>query len=63
MSAELCADLPDEFCVSLDYVRNLSYQSRPDYAHLRQLFHQLFTDRGYLHDGIFDWNEHCQLKK
>ena len=57
-STELCADLPDEFRIFLDYVQNLSYRRRPDYTYLRQLFYQLFTETGYLYDGVFDWDEH-----
>ena|SRR3569833_60360 len=38
----LCEDLPDEFATYMDYARSLSFEDKPDYAYLRQLFHRLF---------------------
>jgi serine/threonine protein kinase len=63
MTTELCADLPDEFRVYLEYIQNLSYHTSPDYAYLRQLFHQLFMEMGYLQDGVFDWDKCHDLNK
>jgi casein kinase 1 len=62
-STELCADLPNEFRIYLEYVRNLSYHTSPDYAYLRQLFYRLFRQTGYLQDGVFDWDKCHHLDK
>jgi casein kinase I family protein HRR25 len=39
--------LPAEFCTFLKYARHLRFDEQPDYAHLRQLFKDLFFRSGY----------------
>ena len=34
---ELCADLPEEFSIFLQYVRDLQFEERPDYEYLKNL--------------------------
>lgn len=46
---------PSEFCVFLDYICSLSFQGKPGYAYLCQLFHNLCLHEGLQHDDIFDW--------
>lgn len=53
--AELCAGLPDEFRIFLDYARHLSFDAEPNYEYIRSLFQDLFNTSGYHDDGIFDW--------
>ncbi|KAF8226875.1 kinase-like protein [Tricholoma matsutake] len=54
-TAELCAGLPDEFRIFLDYTCHLSFDAEPDYQYIRSLFQDLFNAHGYYDDGIFDW--------
>ncbi|KAI6320193.1 hypothetical protein MCOR29_005399 [Pyricularia oryzae] len=58
---------PDNFCIGIGtqgnviYVTGLSSVSaingtwKPDYKFLRRKFRTLYTDKGYLHDWVFDW--------
>jgi casein kinase I family protein HRR25 len=52
---ELCAGLPKEFLTYLDYVRSLRFEDTPDYTQLRQIFRDLFIQKGFVYDYIFDW--------
>jgi hypothetical protein len=57
-TAELCAGLPNEFAIFLDYTRHLSFDAEPDYKYIQSLFQDLFNASGlcgYYDDGIFDW--------
>ncbi|XP_074597061.1 casein kinase I-like isoform X1 [Brevipalpus obovatus] len=54
---ELCKGFPAEFGIYLTYCKNLRFDDRPDYGHLRQLFRSLFHREGYTYDYIFDWNQ------
>lgn len=54
-SDELCAGLPDEFRLLLDYTRNLAFGETPNYDYIRALLHTVFTREGYVDDDIFDW--------
>ncbi|CAJ0948937.1 unnamed protein product, partial [Mesorhabditis belari] len=53
---ELCFRHPEAFAQYLRYCRALGFEEQPDYAHLRQLFRNLFHQQGFCHDYIFDWN-------
>lgn len=46
--------LPDAFFYS-DHLSNLGSKGKPDYKFLRRKFRTLYTDKGYLHDWVFDW--------
>lgn len=52
---KLFEHLPIEFAMYFDYCRGLSFTEKPDYAHLRSLFQDLFKSKGYKYDGLFDW--------
>lgn len=45
-----------EFASYLRYCRDLRFEERPDYSHLRQLFRTLFHGQGFTYDYVFDWN-------
>jgi serine/threonine protein kinase len=51
----LCRGFPAEFCNYLNYCRNLRFEDRPDYSHLKRLFKELFIRENYTSDFIFDW--------
>ncbi|OJD21714.1 CK1/CK1/CK1-D protein kinase [Blastomyces percursus] len=52
---ELCRGLPNEFCTYLNYARSLRFDDKPDYAHLRKLFRDLFIRESFQYDHVFDW--------
>ena len=39
----------------MNYVRKLGYQDKPDYAYLRRIFRNLFYQRKFEYDRVFDW--------
>lgn len=51
----LCESFPEEMATYLRYVRRLDFFDAPDYNYLRKLFQDLFTQKGYVDDGTFDW--------
>lgn len=52
----LCMGFPDEFAVYLNYCQKLGFDETPDYAYLRQLFLNLFAERKFSMDYIYDWS-------
>jgi casein kinase I family protein HRR25 len=53
--AELCGDLPQEFAIYMNYVRNLRHEDKPDYGYLRRIFRNLFWRQRFEYDHVFDW--------
>lgn len=53
----ICEGLPEEFAAYIKYVRALAFDDKPDYAHLRQRFRQLFKSKGFAYDNVYDWTE------
>jgi hypothetical protein len=47
--------MPEEFHTYLHYCRNLKFEERPDYNHLRKIFKDLMYKRGHDYDYQFDW--------
>lgn len=45
-----------EFTAYLKCCRALSFDGRPDYSFLRQLFRTVFHREGFTYDYVFDWN-------
>ena len=52
--AELCGDLPQEFAIYMNYVRDLRHENKPDYGYLRRFFRNLFLRQGFEYDQVFD---------
>ena len=50
----LCKDLPIEFTIYLNYVKNLKYNERPDYNFLKSIFFNLLC-KYYSEPFLFDW--------
>ena len=53
---QLCDGLPNEFCIYFTYALNLDFNETPDYNYLRGLFTNLFNQKGFHHDKVFDWS-------
>ena len=51
----LTRGLPGEICSYINYCKNLGFEDRPDYGHLRRLFRDLFVREGFDYDYMFDW--------
>ncbi|EDW39205.1 GL13966 [Drosophila persimilis] len=47
---------PSEFVNYLNFCRQMHFDQRPDYCHLRKLFRNLFHRLGFTYDYVFDWN-------
>lgn len=58
-TAQLCQDsgLPIEFSEYMEKVRSISFEEKPDYTALRQIFKSLFYRLGHEYDYAFDWVE------
>lgn len=52
----LCEGHPEEIATYLRYTRKLEFFETPDYDYLRKLFKDLFKEKGYADDGVFDWS-------
>ena len=53
---DLCKDLPGEFCDYMKYVKNLNFESKPDYEYLRRLFNNIL-----LKIDMFTWMDNKWL--
>ena len=51
----LCAGIPEEFKLFLNYVKSLTFQEEPDYNYCFSLFYGIFKKMKILNDGIFSW--------
>ncbi|KAI0631031.1 kinase-like domain-containing protein [Trametes polyzona] len=51
----LCAGLPAEFAIFLNYARALRFDDAPDYAFVRALFRALAAREGVVYDDRYDW--------
>ena len=59
----LCQKLPNEFCQYMNYVKKLSFEQKPDYEYLRNLFKNvLFKNKERL-DNIFSWVDPRNISK
>ena len=47
-----------EFEKYLTYCRQLQFNEKPDYAFLKKLFKDLFSQQGYDYDYVYDWTIH-----
>lgn len=62
-SEVLCSGLPKEFKNFVDFVRRLRYDETPKYHWIRQQFNQLFIKKGFVNDGVYDWDEEAAIHK
>ena len=58
---ELCQGLPMPFKHYMKYVRELSFEQKPNYKYLRGLFEGLFRELNYEDDLKYDWVLHKQM--
>ncbi|KAK1355002.1 hypothetical protein POM88_048258 [Heracleum sosnowskyi] len=60
----LCCGYPTEFADYFYYCRSLRFEDKPDYAYLKRLFSELFKQKGFQLDYVFDWTvTECQQVK
>ena len=52
---ELCQGFPGEFVSYFQYCRSLSFEDKPDYKYIKNLFSSLFKNLGYENDDKYDW--------
>lgn len=52
---QITRDQPAEFRIFIEYCRNLSFDHRPDYFYLRQMFRHLLFKLAEEFDFDFDW--------
>ena len=55
-SNELCRELPQEFGLILDYVKNIKYEEKPDYKKMRDLLNNIIKNENYIIDYVYDWD-------
>ena len=60
---ELCKGLPDEFTIYLNYCRSLSFEEKPDYKFLRDLFKNLFEENNFHKDYEYDWTIYDNINR
>lgn len=53
---ELCLGLPVEFLKFLNYTHSLSFDDKPDYGYLCDLFEHLLIRKGFQNGLSFDWD-------
>ena len=53
----LCEGYPIEFYNYIKYCRELEFDSKPDYNYLKKLFSDLYIEKDFEKDGMFDWFE------
>jgi len=52
----LCSGLPKEFKLYMDHVCSLSFEEKPNYNYLYNIFTQLFKKHNFVYDGVYDWS-------
>ncbi|OBT60289.1 hypothetical protein VE03_10326 [Pseudogymnoascus sp. 23342-1-I1] len=52
---DLCSGLPGEFATYLNYTRFLEFKDNPDYDYLQKIFRDLYANKGFENDNVFDW--------
>ena len=58
---KLCEGLPKEFRTTLERIRKLRFDETPNYFAFRNAFNTLFIKKGYVYDGVFDWDENAPI--
>jgi casein kinase I homolog HRR25 len=52
----LCNELPPQLIVLLKYVRNLYFDSKPDYEYMRKELESVLESNYLTNDKVFCWN-------
>ncbi len=52
---KLCKDMPVEFVNYVNYCRKMKFNERPDYMAMLRSFKELFFQKSFFYDQIFDW--------
>jgi thioredoxin-related protein len=52
----LCQELPPQFVTLLKYVRNLYFDSKPDYDYMRKELEAILEANNLTNDKVFCWN-------
>ena len=60
---QLCEGMPKEFKILIEVLRRLRFDEEPKYHWFRQIFNSLFLKKGYVYDGVFDWDEAAAIHK
>ncbi|XP_073386038.1 uncharacterized protein [Physcomitrium patens] len=58
---ELCDGYPSQFADFLHHARSLGFYEQPDYCYLRSLFRDLFIQKKFQLDHVYDWTVYTQL--
>ena len=53
---KLCEGLSGQFASLLEYARDLEFEERPDYKHIKLMFKNSIKELGEYVDWIFDWD-------
>jgi serine/threonine protein kinase len=59
----LCAGLPREFKIMTEVIRRLRFDDRPKYYWFRHIFSRLFVKKGFVYDGLFDWDDAAPIHR
>lgn len=51
----LCKGFPQEFQFYFEYCRAIKFDEKPNYDHIRKMFHKLFQSEGFEWDYMYDW--------
>ena len=57
---DLCDGYPSQFADFLHHARGLGFYEQPDYSYLRSLFRDLFIQKKFQLDHVYDWTVHTQ---
>ncbi|KAG0563118.1 hypothetical protein M758_8G005300 [Ceratodon purpureus] len=57
---DLCDGYPSQFADFLHHARGLGFYEQPDYSYLRSLFRDLFIQKKFQLDHVYDWTVYTQ---
>ena len=55
---QMCGNCPIQFKQYMKYCRDLTFDQKPNYRYLRNLFEALFREMDFVDDGNYDWITH-----
>jgi serine/threonine protein kinase len=59
---EVCNGLPSQFTEALAYIRSLDFESKPDYALIKNMFRSVLNKQNLQLDFLYDWRLSKQSK-